>query len=142
MTQLSRMAIVSALAQGRPEDIKGTAENAWLDFKRTPYPVQTDRGKFDLAKDVAAFANAQGGLLVCGISTIALENEAKDVADEVMPFPIDQAKVQSCRDVINRLVKPPANVNDGTDAVITPATSRSSRPYNHFGSGPWSRILP
>ncbi|WP_329174389.1 AlbA family DNA-binding domain-containing protein [Streptomyces sp. NBC_01477] len=111
MTQLSRMAIVSALAQGRPEDIKGTAENAWLDFKRTPYPVQTDKGKFDLAKDVAAFANAQGGLLVCGISTVALETEAKDVADEMMPFSIDQAKVQTCRDVINRLVQPPANVN-------------------------------
>jgi predicted HTH transcriptional regulator len=62
----SRTEVVSALAQGRPEVLIGTTENSWLDFKSTPYPVHTDKGKFDLCKDVVAFANAQGGLLVCG----------------------------------------------------------------------------
>jgi len=106
MTVASRTEVVSALSQNRAQDLLGTAENAWLDFKTTPYAVQTEKGKFELCKDVAALANAQGGLLVCGVRTTPLTTEAKDVAAELAAFPKEHAKVQSCRDVIAEYVHP------------------------------------
>ncbi|MFK0156474.1 helix-turn-helix domain-containing protein [Streptomyces sp. NPDC090493] len=111
MPMISRTEVVSALAQSRPDDLKGTAENGWLDFKTTPYAVHTEKGKFELAKDVAAFANAQGGLLVCGARTVALTTEAKDVVEELTPFPKELAKIQNCRDVIQEYVLPPVTTN-------------------------------
>jgi hypothetical protein len=80
MTVASRTEVISALSQNRAQDLMGTAENSWLDFKTTPYAVHTDKGKFELCKDVAALANAQGGLLVCGARTTPLTTEAKDVS--------------------------------------------------------------
>lgn len=59
----SRLKVVEALAAGRPEDLIGTAECEWLDFKRDLYHLESDKGKFELCKDVAALANSQGGLV-------------------------------------------------------------------------------
>lgn len=95
MTLASRSEIVSALAQHRAQELAGTAENSWLDFKTTPYAINTDKGKFELAKDVAALANAQGGLLVCGARTAARTTEAKDVVEELTAFPEAHARTKA-----------------------------------------------
>ncbi|MFI9604767.1 helix-turn-helix domain-containing protein [Streptomyces sp. NPDC052043] len=62
--------LTALLAAQQPEAILGTPESQWVDFKsvgpKGPYDLSTEKGKFELAKDVAAFANASGGLLVCG----------------------------------------------------------------------------
>jgi hypothetical protein len=107
MTVASRTEVISALSQNRAQDLMRTAENSWLDFKTTPYALNTDKGKFELCKDVAALANAQGGLLVCGARTTPLTTEAKDVVTELTAFPEEHARVQSCRDVITEYVHPP-----------------------------------
>jgi hypothetical protein len=66
----SRVQLVSYLAVQQPYEIVGTPESEWVDFKSVPpegpYDLSTDKGKFELAKDVAAFSNASGGLIVCG----------------------------------------------------------------------------
>lgn len=58
MTVHSDLDLVAALAQGTPGRLLGTAESDRLDFKQSPYPLQTDKGKYDLCSDVAALANA------------------------------------------------------------------------------------
>src|SRR6266849_5109318 len=52
-----------ALASGDLTKLEGTREDAWVDFKGTPYQLDADRGKWELAKDVAAFANESGGVV-------------------------------------------------------------------------------
>ena len=42
-------------------------ETIWLDFKMCPYQLEQDRQRFELAKDVSAMANAEGGVILIGI---------------------------------------------------------------------------
>lgn len=60
--------LVSLLTAKQPHEIQGTPESEWVDFKsishKGPYDLSTDKSKFELSKDVAAFENASGGLIV------------------------------------------------------------------------------
>ncbi|MFD3538420.1 RNA-binding domain-containing protein [Streptomyces sp. NPDC058662] len=47
----------------------GLCETQWLDVKGGPYQLANPRSVEELAKDVAAFANGGGGLIVIGIAT-------------------------------------------------------------------------
>jgi predicted HTH transcriptional regulator len=49
----------------------GLEEDTWLEVKgRNPYDFATPEGRFELAKDVSAFANADGGILIVGLTTV------------------------------------------------------------------------
>lgn len=54
----------SAFEDGQPERIIGTLESGWVDFKSQPYPLSTDRGAWELCKDVAGLANANSSCRV------------------------------------------------------------------------------
>ncbi|GAA3495887.1 hypothetical protein GCM10019016_029880 [Streptomyces prasinosporus] len=60
--------LISLLTRQQPQEILGTPESEWVDFKSVgpegPYDLSAEKGKFELAKDVAAFANAGGGPIV------------------------------------------------------------------------------
>jgi hypothetical protein len=83
--------LISALASGAYEDLLGTAESEWLDFKHSPYGVLpgtnrlTEKAKWDLAKDVGAFANRGRALLVIGYKTLRHEHEPVETAVEHTP---------------------------------------------------------
>jgi hypothetical protein len=48
----------------------GLDEDTWLEAKgRNPYDFATPMGRYELAKDVTAFANAEGGILLVGLTT-------------------------------------------------------------------------
>jgi hypothetical protein len=51
----------------------GLYEDAWLDAKRTPYNLDLPVDRYELAKDVSAFANGTGGIVVVGLGTKKLE---------------------------------------------------------------------
>src|SRR6202790_1032290 len=51
----------------------GLYEDAWLDAKRTPYNVDLPEGRYELAKDVSAFANGAGGIVLVGLRTTKQE---------------------------------------------------------------------
>lgn len=57
-------------------------EDEDLDFKRR-YGLEKEEGKAEFAKDVAAFANARGGLILVGVT------ETDEVADGVEPVAVD-----------------------------------------------------
>ncbi|MEU5099077.1 ATP-binding protein [Streptomyces sp. NPDC020996] len=106
----SMVQLVSYLTAQQPYEIVGTPESEWVDFKSVPpqgpYDLSTDRGKFELAKDVAAFSNAGGGLLVCGFKAKKKQTELHEVAEKVTPF--DKRLVDSTKykDIITEYVRP------------------------------------
>jgi hypothetical protein len=52
-----------------PELLVGMFENEWLDTKSAPYRLDEKSEQYELAKDVASFANADGGLILLGAKT-------------------------------------------------------------------------
>lgn len=78
--------LMEALTSERPQDLLGTHEAAWVDFKRDAYDLRSPRDKWELAKDVAALANADGGLLVCGVNALREQHEPVEMASELWPL--------------------------------------------------------
>ncbi|MCF0090005.1 MULTISPECIES: ATP-binding protein [unclassified Streptomyces] len=77
-------------------DLVGNAEAAEsedLDYKQAHYGAD-DKGREELAKDVAAFANHTGGLLVLGMA------ENKGVPSKVFDVDLDDRHVRHIRQVI------------------------------------------
>jgi len=67
--ELSSQEVLAMLSSGSFKGFIGAVENDHFECKRTPYRLQTDHEKQELAKDVSAFANAGGGVLVIGLAT-------------------------------------------------------------------------
>lgn len=76
------------------------AEGEDLDYKQAHY-ANEDKGKEELAKDVAAFANHVGGLLILGMA------EAKGVPSKVMDVDLDDRYFRHIRQVIAANTAPP-----------------------------------
>ena len=51
------------------DKLVGEVETTWFDAKDQPYDIDTDIGKRELARDVAAFANSGGGVVIIGLRT-------------------------------------------------------------------------
>ena len=57
-----------------PVELKGEPETSWLEFKSAPYPIYRqvvgfERHRFELAKDLTALANKDGGVILIGVET-------------------------------------------------------------------------
>ncbi|MFD3381288.1 MULTISPECIES: helix-turn-helix domain-containing protein [unclassified Streptomyces] len=88
------------------QDVKGlvgnpeAAEAEDLDYKKSHYGSD-DKGKEELAKDVAALANHQGGVLVLGVA------EARGVPSQVFDVDLDDHHLRRMRQVIANNTAPP-----------------------------------
>jgi hypothetical protein len=89
---------------GRVNLLLGQPEGPWLDAKREPHSLATDADKWELAKDVAAFANAgQYALIVWGVAD--RKDPQGDVLDTLRPFAIGDVDVPAVRAALrDRLV--------------------------------------
>ncbi|MFF7476960.1 RNA-binding domain-containing protein [Streptomyces sp. NPDC008092] len=110
----SRGRIVTLLAQQRPEAIVGMTESAWVDFKTTgpegPYDLRQDSKKYELAKDVAAFANTGGGLIVCGFKATRRPTDLHETAVKPTPFAKRLVNAEKYKQVIAEYVRPLVHV--------------------------------
>jgi len=77
---LSVPEIEAILVSGRFDEFLGAVEDEHLDCKGGPYQLDQDRQKMELAKDVSALANADGGFLLIGPHT---EKDPAHLGDEV-----------------------------------------------------------
>lgn len=116
MTVSSRMQLITALVERDPGRIIGTRESDWVDFKSVwpgvgPYDLGTDKGKYELAKDVAAFANAGGGLIVCGFKAVQKTTELYETATKATPFGKELVKPNSYKDILTEYVRPLVKVD-------------------------------
>ncbi|MFJ4790693.1 helix-turn-helix domain-containing protein [Streptomyces sp. NPDC088794] len=111
----NRVRIVTLLAQQRPEAVLGIAESEWVDFKSAgpagPYDLSLESKKYELAKDVAAFANAAGGLLVCGFKVTRRPTDLHEAALKQTPFAKRLVNTERYKAVIADLVSPSMGVD-------------------------------
>jgi len=85
MANLTPGQIIDCLARGEENRLAGIEESDQLDFKLAPYVLDAPHQKWELAKDVAAFANRRGGVIVIGIQTERRPNEIIELAAEIRP---------------------------------------------------------
>ncbi|HET8813967.1 MAG TPA: ATP-binding protein [Solirubrobacterales bacterium] len=106
---LPRSAAIDLLSAGRWDLFKGQPESGWLEAKGEPYDcLIKDVGqnwRYELAKDVAAFANApEGGLIVLGLST---NNDGDgDVINGYKEFDLRRVKPSRYNNMVAQYVYP------------------------------------
>ena len=67
--KLSIADIAAILESGDFSPLIGALEDEHLECKSAPYQLDQERGKMELAKDVSALANADGGFILIGVTT-------------------------------------------------------------------------
>ncbi|WP_105967667.1 AlbA family DNA-binding domain-containing protein [Streptomyces geranii] len=89
-------------------------ESEWVDFKGVgregPYDLSLESKKYELAKDVAAFANAAGGLLVCGFKATRRPTDLHEAVVKKTPFAKRLVNTERYKAVIADLVRPSIGV--------------------------------
>lgn len=81
----------------------GQVEESDLELKGGPYAT-TDAGRAEAAKDIAAFANAQGGLIVIGVQ------EADGRATALAPWEVTEGDELRVREIVTERVVPYVDV--------------------------------
>src|SRR5262245_54482442 len=103
----SAVELVSVLATQQFDDLKETPESDWLEFKGSPYQISTSlKDKWELAKDVAAFANGAGGNIVIGVTTEKHPHSIVDAAISCSLIPKSLIDADAYRKIIAAWVYP------------------------------------
>lgn len=100
-----------ALHEITEDDLRALQTNAIPEGLRLDYKVRLDlstkRGRLDLAADVAAMANTEGGRLVYGVEET--EVEGWPVAGRLVPL-TDPAPVGALLDIVHSVIDPPPRI--------------------------------
>jgi hypothetical protein len=96
------------IAAGYGRALEGLAEGVWIDVKRQPYEAGAARGSnraaWEMSKDVAAFANARGGIIV--IPGTERTEQGRDIIERIGEMPLEQINIQRIRNVLAEHVYP------------------------------------
>ena len=84
----------------------GLEESTEFDAKSQPYRIDEPKGRWELAKDVSAMANARGGLLLVGAKTRRLEGSFVEQVASVDPIPSNLLKEEGIRSALKHLLFP------------------------------------
>lgn len=96
-------AAAELVKSGRAELLVGIYESDWLEAKAAPY-LDSTTGEMELAKDVAALANAGGGLILIGLKT---KRDARgDRIKVVNECVLEEVSRRRYRAVIRRRITP------------------------------------
>lgn len=106
MAVSSHIELITALGAGDFQKILGTPEGQDIDFKKAPYHLADPKHKWELAKDVAAFANARGGLIVIGVGTDLHPNNVVETASGIHAVRKDVERFETYTDIIRGAVHP------------------------------------
>jgi hypothetical protein len=133
----------AALRSGRPEELIGLHECSWLDVKSGIYLLDKPGGAEELAKDVAAFANAKnGGLLLVGYAT--RKEQDGEIVESVRPVPRDRVDLDRHRKLIrDRIIPTPRDVlidwidcGEGKGILVIDVPVQPSARLPHVVAGP------
>ncbi|TKS96254.1 RNA-binding domain-containing protein [Streptomyces lasalocidi] len=95
---------LAALDAQEPGSLLGLREMQWLDAKAAPYQLADPKAVEELAKDVAAFANGGGGIIVIGIATRPEYDE--EVLDHIVGFDPAAVNMDKIRKLIRQWITP------------------------------------
>src|SRR5580658_3470968 len=96
--------VLEKLAAGDFQSLIGITESAWIDAKEMPYILDTPKKKMELAKDVSAFANSGGGIIVIGFDASKDPSTAVETVSEVCPFPPNLLDSNQYRQILGKSV--------------------------------------
>jgi len=116
--------ITAILLSSKLEDIVGAAETIDVEFKTAPYQLGQDYAKQELAKDVTALANAQGGVIVIGATTEPDPTHPTDRVIAISPFPATLIQIQRYYDVLHDWTYPSV---EGVDINWFPTANDAQR---------------
>ena len=131
--------------RGAQNEILGTPESAWVEFKSKPYRLNEEWAKIELVKDVTAMANGANGTIVLGVATEKHPTSQQDIADTLRPIPVDKVSVPQIRAVIQEWVYPRLEIDIVNYKVpeddkflwsITPLPNHNHHPYLLRGALP------
>jgi hypothetical protein len=102
----SESAAARIIASGALGELVGLEEAVDFEAKSELYDLDTPGGRYELAKDVSAFANASGGCLVIGLETVRAGDRDLDIVSALKPVPGDGAQPAQYSGVIREYVYP------------------------------------
>lgn len=133
--------IKAILDSGNLNELIGAVENDWLECKAAPYRLEEDYQKQELAKDVSALANANGGVILIGVKTEGDPTHFGDEIKEVRPFPQKLVNPGQYQDILKQRIYsalqrvevkwfPSApNLEKGIVAIFIPPQASVHRPF-------------
>lgn len=118
----------------------GCLEDEFLEVKSKPYKLESESGRFELAKDVSAFANAGGGYLLIGVTTNKNQDSDLEIINGFQDFSGNDFNPSQYEGIIKEYVFPnsddinvilsPVNKNNPRIGIITiPAQKEEKKPF-------------
>lgn len=102
---LSLQTAVELVRTGFASALIDQEEGPWLEGKRAPYQLDQETQKFELAKEVAAFANSTtGGVLVLGARTDS--TRSGDIVRSITELPLSLVSPERYRKILTDRVHP------------------------------------
>jgi hypothetical protein len=98
--------VLAALNEGEPDRLIGTPETHQIGFRTQPYALGTDKGTWELARNVADLANLSGGVIIIGARTATTGRNSPGIAAELWPVPASMLDVDQYHSVIREQVRP------------------------------------
>ncbi len=133
--------VVAILQSGDFTRLFGGLEDDHLECKSAPYNLDQECEKMELAKDVSALANTDGGIILLGVQTEQEPVHQGDIIRRVGCFSQDRIDFGQYRNVISDWVLPSipglrfewhasaTNQNEGIVSILVPAEASRERPY-------------
>jgi len=89
------------------ERFRGLREDSFFEAKgKVPYDLASAEGRYELAKDVTAFANCEGGHIVVGLQHRKLPNENTDEVQDLDLLPQTAFPAVQMGGLLNEYVRP------------------------------------
>lgn len=121
------------------EALIGLVESEWLDAKEKPYHLDSPKQKLELAKDVAAFANAGGGIIIIGFDCEKQPTTSSERISKVCQFSVSLIDPNKYSQILADLVHPPphgvsvlvfeAANSKGVAAIVVDVGMVTEKPY-------------
>jgi hypothetical protein len=133
--------VASILQSGDFIRLFGVLEDDHLECKSAPYSLDQEREKMELAKDVSALANADGGIILIGVQTEQEPLHPGDIIRRVGCFTQGRIDFSQYRNVLSDWVLPSipgvrfewhastTNRDEGIASILVPQEARRERPY-------------
>lgn len=138
--RLSPEEVTTFVQSGDFNALLGAMEDHELECKSSPYRLDEESQKFELAKDVSAMANVAGGVVLIGVRTRKDATLSADVVSRVRPFEESHISIKQYSDVLREWCYPPLNTVDirwwpsagdktrGIVAILVPSAASGNAP--------------
>jgi hypothetical protein len=133
--------IRTILKEARFSDLLGIAESYNFECKSQPYDLQQPKQQHELAKDVSALANSEGGLIIVGLKTKKDLTQRLDIVDKIRPFDKSLFNQEKLLSTIEQFVFPYIQnlqiewhdflqeEGKGIFSIFVPTQEKSPKPY-------------